>query len=90
MKEKLVTTLKICCAVCALLCWWGVLYPQFTLLEGTYCVTQKQGVPEAEKLQEDPYALYRDMMEADGEHIQIKSRLLENWRARNTGRKSDS
>ena len=74
-------------ACCAAFGWWGAVYPQFTLLSGTYRI-----VDETEKNESDAAgaekdsmidkgALYWQILGADQDHIRIKSRLWEDWKA---------
>lgn len=76
---------------CAMLGWWGAIYPQFTLLPGTYqvaeeatetCDVREDSAPkEAARPAEDASALYWQIMSADRQHIRVKSRIWEEWKA---------
>lgn len=61
------------------LVWWAILYPELCFTEDTF---QKIIVTE-EKEETDGEADYRDIMEAAGDEIVIRSRLLEWLRERN-------
>lgn len=66
-------------AVCAALGWWGAIYPQFTLLRGTYEIVCEEG--ETRENGEASAKLYWDILEADSSHIRFKSRLFQEWNA---------
>ncbi len=70
-----------CLAICAAMGWWGVLYPQFTLMEGTYEIVQEtpEGTRETES-ELDSSELYWSILDADCGRIRFKSRLLTDWR----------
>lgn len=78
-------------AGCAALGWWGALYPQFTLLRGTYeivCEEDEQCGEDAAEPEEneagsepDGAQLYWDILEADCSRIRFKSRLFMEWNA---------
>ena len=53
--------------------FWGVLYPQFSLVEESYEVMQKEKNPR-----EDFFAI----LEADQEEVVISSKFWELWKAR--------
>lgn len=58
--------------------FWGVLYPQFSLVEESYEVIQKEKNPR-----EDFFAI----LEADKGEVIISSKFLELWKARQEKRK---
>lgn len=58
--------------------FWGVLYPQFSLVEESYEVIQKEKNPR-----EDFFAI----LEADKGEIMISSKFLELWIERQEKRK---
>ena len=65
-------------ALCAALGWWGYLYPEFTLTPDTCVVIEEDGtIWDAEMMWEKQGDLYRNILEADGNQIRFKSRLLE-------------
>ena len=78
-------------AVCAALGWWGAIYPQFTLLRGTYeIVCEEEGQRGDEAVQSgesviesepDGAELYWEILEADCSRIRFKSRLFKEWNA---------
>ncbi len=53
--------------------FWGMMYPQFSLLQETYVAAQESGSPK-----EDFFAI----LEADRSQIVVKSRLWELWEER--------
>ena len=63
---------------CAALGWWGALYPQFTLLSGTYEVIYEED--HLEDMQ-DKRELYWQILSADRSQIRMKSKILEDWKA---------
>lgn len=69
--------------ICAALGWWGALYPQFTLVEGTYRIVEEKADFSEEKCEEtalDGSGIYWSLLEADCSQIRFKSRLLTEWR----------
>ncbi len=71
-------------AVCAAIGWWGALYPQFTLVEGTYGIVYEDedamicdDITEAEL---EGSKLYWSLLNEDCRNIKFKSRLLTDWR----------
>ena len=71
----------------ALVCygWWGVIYPELTMLPSTYeIVYEETEATEAETVQTGPEVvewnsdsqIYWKILEADPEQIRFKSRLL--------------
>lgn len=77
--------LSIALTLCALLGWWGALYPQFTLLRGTYdIVYEDSDLPQGTSVEGsgvDSGRLYWGILDADSSHIRFKSRLLMEWNA---------
>lgn len=53
--------------------FWGVLYPQFSLVEECYEVSEKEKVPQRD---------FFNILEADKSEIIISSKLLEMWKAK--------
>lgn len=53
--------------------FWGMMYPQFSLLQETYVSSQEKGSPR-----EDFFAI----LGADRDQIVIKSKLWELWKER--------
>jgi hypothetical protein len=72
-------------AVCAVLGWWGALYPQFTLMQSTYeIVREDDAVQSGENVVEselDSSELYWKILDADCSHIRFRSRLLKDLNA---------
>lgn len=71
--------------LCALWGWWGALYPEFTLLRGTYRIVCEDGsVPGGTNViesEQDSRELYWEILDADSSRIRLKSRLLTEWNA---------
>ena len=78
--------LYVLCTLCAAWGWWGAVYPQFTLLDGTYNVVweKPEEVPGVWRESGD---LYWQILSADSSRIRLKSRLWENWNVLKEGRK---
>ena len=78
--EKKILTVALACYG-----WWGVIYPELTMLPSTYgIVYEETEATEAETVQTDPEVvewnsdsqIYWKLLEADPEQIHFKSRLL--------------
>lgn len=71
-------------AVCAAIGWWGFLYPQFSLLEGTYRVVNEEPAAKSDQTvtesELDSSELYWSILDADSGRVRFKSRLLTEWR----------
>lgn len=71
-------------AVCAAIGWWGALYPQFTLVEGTYrIVNEDETAIVCEDITQSELngsRLYWSLLNEDSSNIKFKSRLLTDWR----------
>lgn len=84
-------------AICAVMGWWGVLYPQFTLLDSTYEIVYENETAETcESLSEaetesgfDGSELYWKILDADCSRIRFKSRLLTEWESLQKQRRID-
>ena len=55
------------------LAWWGIFYPELCFSDNTYAQVEVVSGQETETGQSD----YRDILNASGDEIVIKSRLLE-------------
>lgn len=80
MKNK-ITGIRLLGGICVAFCWWGLLYPELTMTPDTYevfwedeAVIPEMNVVEWDFEEED---IYRIVLEADGNQIRFKSRLLE-------------
>lgn len=88
--------LSVVLAVCAAWGWWGAIYPQFTLLRGTYSVVYEQTAEEADGtevagtetarteadgMETDGRELYWQILNADRSRIKFRSRLITDWNA---------
>lgn len=81
MKKNIISLLL---SVCAAMGWWGAIYPQFTLLKGTYEIVCEEDVDGAcghDGQNIDANELYWQILDADCSRIRFKSRLLTNWYA---------
>lgn len=74
--------------LCAVLGWWGAIYPHFTLLRGTCRIvcedasaTGRETEADSDKTEMNSTELYWEILDADSSHIRWKSRLLEDWKA---------
>ena len=84
-------------AICAAMGWWGVLYPQFTLLESTYEIIYENETAEtyvrlSEAEAESEFGgseLYWKILDTDCSRIRFKSRLLTEWEALQKQRRVD-
>jgi len=74
MKRKINDFIKGICILCAVLGWWGALYPQFTLLDDTYRTVQTERNVIESKTADNEICL--EIMLAKPEQIRLKSRLL--------------
>lgn len=83
--HRLVQGVRILTVALACYGWWGVIYPELTMLPSTYgIVYEETEATEAETVQTDPEVvewnsdsqIYWKILEADPEQIRFKSRLL--------------
>lgn len=83
--HRLVQTVRVLTVALACYGWWGVIYPELTMLPSTYeIVYDEQETKEAEAVQTDREVvewnsdseIYWKILEADPEQIRFKSRLL--------------
>lgn len=82
--------ISIVLTLCAVLGWWGALYPQFTLLRGTYRIVYEdtsvqERTAETDSIEDtepqiDSSELYWEILDADRSRIRLKSRLLTDWK----------
>lgn len=71
--------LRILVSLCAVLGWWGLIYPELALTPDTVKVSveNEDGVPEEVcRDWEFDSSLYREILEADRSKISFRSRLL--------------
>lgn len=69
-------SLQIMLTLCALWGWWGMLYPEFTLTEDTYCVVYEESAEEEDAVEDSPRELYRLMLHASKGQLRFRSKLL--------------
>jgi len=71
-------------AVCAAIGWWGALYPQFTLVEGTYRIVYEDETAmvyeDMTQPEHEGSKLYWSILDEDSSKIKFRSRLLTDWR----------
>ena len=74
--HRLVQGVRILTVALACYGWWGVIYPELTMLPSTYeIVYEVQTGPEVVEWNSDSQ-IYWKILEADPEQIRFKSRLL--------------
>lgn len=76
--KKIKNGLRVTAALCAVLGWWGLLYPGLTLTPDTVRIvcTDKNGGEVDPELLSDSGRLYLELLAADRDHISFRSRLL--------------
>ena len=72
---------RLALALCAVLGWWGVFYPEFTLMPDTckvmVCEEGEDGEISLVVMDpQDSATLYREILSADADQVVLKSRLL--------------
>lgn len=77
------TGIRIIVCVCAVLGWWGVLYPELVLTADTYriCGDSESGgqhIQEEQSLSADQ-DIYWNLLKADRNEIRFRSKLLIEW-----------
>ncbi len=74
--EKKKYTLRVILSLCALLGWWGMLFPELTLTPDTIRVTDKTGaVVETDMLSGN--RLYQELLQADPDDITYSFKFIE-------------
>ena len=82
--HRLVQGVRILTVALACYGWWGVIYPELTMLPSTYEIVYEEQAEETKTVQEDAEVvewnfdsqIYWKLLEADPEQIHFKSRLL--------------
>ncbi len=83
--QRLVQGIRVLTVALACYGWWGVIYPELTMLPSTYeIVYDEQETAETDTVQTSPEVvewnsdsqIYWKILEADPEQIRFKSRLL--------------
>ena len=83
--HRLVQGLRVMAVALACYGWWGVIYPELTMLPSTYeIVYEETEAVEGETVQKSPEVvewnsdsqIYWKILETDPEQIRFKSRLL--------------
>ena len=70
--------IRVLCSIFAAFCWWGLLYPEFTMTPDTYEICREDETLIGNKAEWDSDKdIYRLFLETDREQIRFKSRLLE-------------
>lgn len=75
--KKIRTGVQTALCICAVLGWWGVLYPELVLTADTYrmCSDNEQDVQNLSADQD----IYWNLLKADRSEIRFRSRLLVEW-----------
>lgn len=74
---------RLCAVVCAVLGWWGMIYPDFTLTTDNCRVVNEKGETVTDDAIATGNGLYRSILQADREHVVFKSKAVEalrQWR----------
>ena len=82
--HRLVQGVRILTVALACYGWWGVIYPELTMLPSTYEIVYEEQAEETKTVQKDAEVvewnsdsqIYWKLLEADPEQIHFKSRLL--------------
>ena len=82
--HRLVQGVRILTVALACYGWWGVIYPELTMLPSTYEIVYEEQAEETKTVQKDAEVvewnsdsqIYWKILEADPEQIHFKSRLL--------------
>ena len=82
--HRLVQGVRILTVALACYGWWGVIYPELTMLPPTYEIVYEEQAEETKTVQKDAEVvewnsdsqIYWKILEADPEQIRFKSRLL--------------
>lgn len=82
--SRLVQGWKVVVVALACYGWWGVIYPELTMLPSTYDIVYEEQAEETKTVQKDAEVvewnsdsqIYWKLLEADPEQIHFKSRLL--------------
>ena len=82
--HRLVQGVRILTVALACYGWWGVIYPELTMLPSTYEIVYEEQAEETRTVQKDAEVvewnsdsqIYWKILEADPEQIHFKSRLL--------------
>ena len=82
--HRLVQGVRILTVALACYGWWGVIYPELTMLPSTYEIVYEEQAEETKTVQKDAEVvewnsdsqIYWKLLEADPEQIHFKSRLI--------------
>ena len=82
--HRLVQGVRILTVALACYGWWGVIYPELTMLPSTYEIVYEEQAEETKTVQKDAEVvewnsdsqIYWKILETDPEQIHFKSRLL--------------
>lgn len=78
MKKKMAVRIVVC--ICAAFGWWGMLYPELTLMPDTYVMVDKDGAVHRDRNVVEwgfDSGIYRELLETDSSKIRFKSKLKE-------------
>lgn len=85
LRDRFIQGIRVLAVALACYGWWGVIYPELTMLPSTYeIVYEETEAAEAETVQKSQEVvewnsdsqIYWKILEADPEQIRFKSRLL--------------
>lgn len=78
--QTVVKAVKIILCTCAVLGWWGVLYPELILTADTYriCDDSGQETSDSGNFSENQ-DVYWDILKTDRSEIRFRSRLFMEW-----------
>lgn len=74
---------KAVLCICAVLGWWGVLYPELVLTTDTYRICDDNGQEERDVQEGQNFStdqdVYWNLLKADRSEIRFRSRLFAEW-----------
>lgn len=79
--KRIWTGVNAVLCICAVLGWWGVLYPELVLTTDTYRICggqNEQGIQDEQNLSPDQ-DIYWNILKADRDEICFRSKLLIEW-----------
>lgn len=74
--------IKAVVCVCAALGWWGVLYPELTMMPDTYRIVKEDQTSQEQKISQESTEwdfdrdIYFEILQAPAGQVRFKSRLL--------------
>ncbi len=70
--------IRVALCICAVLGWWGFLYPELTMTPDTYQIVDENGqVQEKQEMTEWDFEdnIYWEILQADKSQVRFRSRL---------------